>query len=185
MTPTGVSKRAADLSRGKLLFASEREGKLFHPTYSPPLEEGQKLQSLLPPDGFVGHLLGRAWRAFPQHGYHSSLHLNLVGVSVDRSHASVRRLEADAPRLTVQPSFPLRKKTKSTPIFKIHGSGVPILTRQDTRQCRPSNCRKPTLIIIGAVARWSGWVSDLAYVHKPTLVIRPKGPFVGGIQKLD
>jgi hypothetical protein len=48
----------------------------------------------------------------------------------------------------------------------------------------PVSAEKP-LSLIGSVALWSGWVSDLEYIHEQTLVIRPKEPFRGNVQKLD
>ena len=46
------------------------------------------------------------------------------------------------------------------------------------------SAEKP-LSLIWSVALWSGWVRDLEFMHKPTLVIKPKGPFRGSVQKLD
>jgi len=36
--------------------------------------------------------------------------------------------------------------------------------------------------LIGAAALWSGWTSDLAYLHKTTLVLKPSSVFEGEIQ---
>lgn len=53
---------------------------------------------------------------------------------------------------------------------------------QDTRE--PVYAENP-LSLIRSVALWSGWVSDLKFIHKPTLVIKPKEPFRGRYQNLD
>ena len=42
---------------------------------------------------------------------------------------------------------------------------------EDARE--PVSAEKP-LSLIGSVALWSGWVSDLEFMHKQTLVIKPK-----------
>lgn len=39
--------------------------------------------------------------------------------------------------------------------------------------------------LIGAVALWSGWVTDLEFIHKSTLVIKPVGMFEGEYRNLD
>ena len=39
--------------------------------------------------------------------------------------------------------------------------------------------------LIGAVALWSGWTSDLAYLHKATLVLKPISVFEGKIQEVS
>lgn len=39
-----------------------------------------------------------------------------------------------------------------------------------------------TISLIGAAALWSGWTSDLAYLHKTTLVLKPSSVFRGEIQ---
>jgi hypothetical protein len=36
--------------------------------------------------------------------------------------------------------------------------------------------------LIGAVALWSGWISDLRYLRKSTLVLKPTSVFEGEIQ---
>ena len=36
--------------------------------------------------------------------------------------------------------------------------------------------------LIGAVALWSGWTSDLTYLHRTTLVLKPSSVFEGEIQ---
>lgn len=44
---------------------------------------------------------------------------------------------------------------------------------------------KSPISLIGAVALWSNWVSDLEFIHKPTLVIKPEEAFRGKYQNLD
>jgi hypothetical protein len=39
--------------------------------------------------------------------------------------------------------------------------------------------------LIGSVALWSGWVSDIRFIHEPTLVIKPKKSFNGKYQIFD
>jgi hypothetical protein len=39
--------------------------------------------------------------------------------------------------------------------------------------------------LIGAVALWSDWVSNLEFIHKPSLVIKPKERFRGEYRNLD
>jgi len=48
----------------------------------------------------------------------------------------------------------------------------------------PVHAEKP-ISMIGSVALWSGWVSDLRFLHESTLVIKPKEPFRGKYQNLD
>lgn len=52
------------------------------------------------------------------------------------------------------------------------------------RNINAVSAEKP-LSLIWSVALWSGWVSDLEFMHKPTLVIKPKEPFRGNFRKLD
>jgi len=42
-----------------------------------------------------------------------------------------------------------------------------------------------TISLIGAVALWSGWTSDLHYLHRPTLVLKPNSAFEGEIQAVS
>lgn len=53
---------------------------------------------------------------------------------------------------------------------------------QDARE--PVSAEKP-LSLIGIAALWSNWVSDLEFMHKPTLVMKPKEPFRGNFRNLD
>ena len=52
------------------------------------------------------------------------------------------------------------------------------------RNINAVSAEKP-LSLIWSVVLWSGWVSDLEFMHKPTLVIKPKEPFRGNFWKLD
>lgn len=52
------------------------------------------------------------------------------------------------------------------------------------RNINAVSAEKP-LSLIWSVALWSGWVSNLEFMHKPTLVIKPKEPFRGNLRKLD
>ena len=53
---------------------------------------------------------------------------------------------------------------------------------QDARE--PVYAEKP-ISLIGSVALWSGWVTELRFIHEPTLVIKPKEPFSGHYRNLD
>lgn len=55
----------------------------------------------------------------------------------------------------------------------------------ELQDAREPVCAENPLSLIGSVALWSGWVSDLKFIHKPTLVIKPKEPFRGKYQNLD
>ena len=51
---------------------------------------------------------------------------------------------------------------------------------------RASAVRADNVIsLIGAVALWSGWTSDLSVIHEPTLVIKPRERFRGDYRNLD
>lgn len=42
-----------------------------------------------------------------------------------------------------------------------------------------------SISLIGAAALWSGWTSDLAYLHKTTLVLKPSSVFKGEIKSVE